>query len=293
MVEDLDDLEVGVSGQGQDHVAGAESWVDAAIGELPPKQGPDARGSAAEAIRARGKERWSRRMPAFLSGGYGRATSGSGLLMSRFPQAGSAGVDRQRGPGAQVALACAASTSYAGWPISSISSARVGDEDRLGADMRLGVARAVPVQVVAAGSPAATVVLRDGDLGVRGAVGTLHGPEAAPDRQLPAHVRLGLQGVASLLQRERVQRAARAERGSRCGCGRCRPTVRRPRRCGSCGWPSSSFSIQSLRRTPTVAAGTATATRRAGRRTRATRRWSASSEKCAPRVQHPVSGDWR
>ena len=42
----------------------------------------------------------------------------------------------------------------------------VGDEDRLQGDVRLGVARAVPVEVVPAGAPAATVVLTDRDLRV-------------------------------------------------------------------------------------------------------------------------------
>ena len=41
---------------------------------------------------------------------------------------------------------------------------RVADEDRLGAHVGLGVARAVPVEVVPAGTPAAAVVLPDADL---------------------------------------------------------------------------------------------------------------------------------
>ena len=62
---------------------------------------------------------------------------------------------------------------------------------------------------MAARSPAAAVVLADGDLGVRRAVLPLDGAEGAPDRQLPADVGLGLERVAPLLQRQRVQRAAR------------------------------------------------------------------------------------
>ncbi len=60
---------------------------------------------------------------------------------------------------------------------------------------------APPVQVVAARPPAAPVVL---------ALSLIH----IPPRQLPAHVRLGLQRLAALLQGEDVQRAAHAARES-------------------------------------------------------------------------------
>src|SRR5690606_13420204 len=79
--------------------------------------------------------------------------------------------------------------------------------DRVGRDVRLGVARAVPVEVVAAGAPAAAVVLGDRDLEVGGVVGQLDRAVGAPDRQLPADVRLRLQRVAALAQGETVQGA--------------------------------------------------------------------------------------
>ena len=55
VVEDLDDLEVGVVGQRQDHVAGPEAGVDATIDELTAEQPPDALGGAGEAVRAGGE----------------------------------------------------------------------------------------------------------------------------------------------------------------------------------------------------------------------------------------------
>ena len=62
----------------------------------------------------------------------------------------------------------------------------------------IGVAGAVPVEVVPPRSPALPAVLADGDLGVGGLVGAGHGTELAADRQLPADVRLGLDVVAAL-----------------------------------------------------------------------------------------------
>src|SRR5207342_2489264 len=83
----------------------------------------------------------------------------------------------------------------------------VGLVDGLGADVRLGVARAVPVEVVPAGTPAATVVLADRDLGVGGAVLALDVTEGTTQRELPAHVRLGLDEVHALAQGQAVQGA--------------------------------------------------------------------------------------
>ncbi|GAA2413423.1 hypothetical protein GCM10010420_48710 [Streptomyces glaucosporus] len=73
-------------------------------------------------------------------------------------------------------------------------------------------AGAPPVEVVSARPPAAAVVLADRDVQLLLAVRQLHPLERPPDRQLPAHVRLGLQRLAALPQRHRVQRAARAGR---------------------------------------------------------------------------------
>ena len=58
-----------------------------------------------------------------------------------------------------------------------------GLEDGLDADVRLGVAGAVPVQVVTARTPAAPVVLTDADLGVRRTVRALDLAEGAADRR--------------------------------------------------------------------------------------------------------------
>ncbi|GAA4701177.1 hypothetical protein GCM10023349_17730 [Nocardioides conyzicola] len=50
MVQDLDDLEVGVTGEGQDHVAGAEARVHPAVHEVLAEQSPESLGGAGEAI---------------------------------------------------------------------------------------------------------------------------------------------------------------------------------------------------------------------------------------------------
>ena len=162
----------------------------------------------------------------------------------------------------------------------------VGDVDRLRRDVRLGVARAVPVQVVAARAPAAAVVLADGDLGVRRAVGPLDVAEGTPDRQLPAHVRLGLERVHALAQRQAVQGAARAAGEAAAGSGRCR----RPRATAVLRSPSSSVSTQPrfLRACRVVELP---GLRRRARSTQSATRFSSSlSEKCAPSVQQPSSG---
>ena len=55
MVQHLDDLEVGVAGERQDHVAGAEAWVHAAVDEVLAEQSPESLGGAGEAIRSCGE----------------------------------------------------------------------------------------------------------------------------------------------------------------------------------------------------------------------------------------------
>jgi hypothetical protein len=50
VVEDLDDLEVGVVGERQRHVAGAEAGVDAAVDEARAEQVTDAFGRRGQAI---------------------------------------------------------------------------------------------------------------------------------------------------------------------------------------------------------------------------------------------------
>ena len=101
------------------------------------------------------------------------------------------------------------------------------------ADVRLGVARAVPVEVVTAGTPAAAVVLADRDLGVGGAVvaarrrGRYDAAGAASTRRAWSR--------RSARPRAGPGRAARSRsrRGTRGSCGRCR----RRRRPGSCARP--------------------------------------------------------
>ena len=166
---------------------------------------------------------------------------------------------------------------------------RVGEVDRLDADVGLGVARAVPVEVVAAGAPAAAVVLADADLEVGRAVGPLDVAEGAPDRQLPAHVGLGLDEVHVLVQGERVQRAAVAalevagvveDAGAADDAGLALalvvgldPALRLT--------PPRLFSA-SARRCQVASSSRSTQS--------ATRFSSALSEKCAPSVQQPASG---
>ena len=76
--------------------------------------------------------------------------------------------------------------------------------------MRGRVAGAVPVQVGATLAPGATVVLGDGGLEDFAAVGPRHPLLAAPDRQLPADVRLHRQRLDTQLLRLEVQRTADA-----------------------------------------------------------------------------------
>ena len=56
VVEHLDDFEVGVVGERQDHVAGPEPRVHATLDELTAEQPPDALGGAGEAVRAGGED---------------------------------------------------------------------------------------------------------------------------------------------------------------------------------------------------------------------------------------------
>jgi hypothetical protein len=63
---------------------------------------------------------------------------------------------------------------------------------------------------VASGTPAATVVLGDRDLGVRRVVLPLDRAVLAADGQLPAHVGLGLERLATLQESQAVQRTSGA-----------------------------------------------------------------------------------
>jgi hypothetical protein len=78
---------------------------------------------------------------------------------------------------------------------------------RTDAVMGLSVGRAVPIEVGSAGTPAVAAVLADRDLGIGCLVCAGDRTKLAADRQLPADVRLGLQKVAALAERQQVQRA--------------------------------------------------------------------------------------
>ncbi len=91
----------------------------------------------------------------------------------------------------------------------------VGDVHRVPGAMGRSGRRAPPVQVVAARAPAATVVLTDRHLQHARVVRPVDPVVGPPDGQLPAHVRLGLQRLAALLEGEDVQRAPHAAREPR------------------------------------------------------------------------------
>src|SRR3954447_1942532 len=121
-------------------------------------------------------------------------------------------VQRQTGPRGQVGLAVADQFVVRRLTHQLDQLGTVAEVDRLVGDVRLGVPRAVPVQVVPAGTPTTAVVLTDRHLGVLRAVRRVDLAERAADRQLPAHVRLGLQRAALAPQRQCVQRAALSSR---------------------------------------------------------------------------------
>src|SRR5438105_1959443 len=83
---------------------------------------------------------------------------------------------------------------------------RVRDVHRFAPDVGLGVAGAVPVEVVAAGTPTTTVVLADRDDEHLRTVGAGDVVVRPSDRQLPADVGLRLERVHAFAERERVQR---------------------------------------------------------------------------------------
>ena len=157
-------------------------------------------------------ERWSSRMRLILSARPVAQSAGWHL-----PASESAGWSVRGRRAARCALQCSARTSYAGWPISSTSSGPYDSKTGPRAVVRVGVARAVPVEVVAAGTPPASVVLGDGDLGVRRAVRELDLAVEPPDRQLPAHVGLGLEGMAGHCAEPNRARNIPRRRGTRAG----------------------------------------------------------------------------
>src|SRR3954462_9588683 len=142
---------------------------------------------------------WSRRMvdshPARICVGH----RGSGRRRR--------GVQREGRTRAQMGLAPGGQYVVPGLSHQRDQLGGAGLVDGLGADVRLGVARAVPVEVVPAGTPTATVVLADRDLGVGGPVRALDVAEGTTQRELPAHVRLGLHEVHALAQGQPVQGA--------------------------------------------------------------------------------------
>src|SRR5205814_2029056 len=86
----------------------------------------------------------------------------------------------------------------------------VGDVQRFTADVRVRRRGAPPVQVVAALAPAAPVELGHRRHEYPRAVRAIEPVLRAADRQLPAHLGLRLQRMATRAQSERVQRAALA-----------------------------------------------------------------------------------
>ena len=84
MVEHLDDLEVGVVGQRQDHVAGAEARVHAAVDERRPEQLPDALGRGGQAVRSGGEGEMVQAHAEILNTRpFAPRQRGSGVLTSR------------------------------------------------------------------------------------------------------------------------------------------------------------------------------------------------------------------
>src|SRR5215472_18226114 len=92
---------------------------------------------------------------------------------------------------------------------------RIGDVKRLAATVRIRRRRAPPVQVVAPFAPAAAVELGHGRDEDARPVRAVHPILRPADRQLPAHLGLGLERVPSGAQRIRVQRASGTPRETR------------------------------------------------------------------------------
>ncbi len=88
----------------------------------------------------------------------------------------------------------------------------LADVNRIRTNMRFGVARAVPVQLVPTRSPAAPVIFGDDDHQNVGAVGAFDVFVLAPDRQLPADVRFQIQRFVIIGNGIVMQRAARTAR---------------------------------------------------------------------------------
>ena len=83
----------------------------------------------------------------------------------------------------------------------------VGAKHRFGGSVGVGVAAAVPVEVMSAGTPTATVVFGDDHDVAFGAVGKFLGVEIPTHRNLPAHLGFRLDEGHSLRLREVMERA--------------------------------------------------------------------------------------
>ena len=200
VVEDLDDLEVGARRSAGGSRCGCRSGGGRRRWRTPRRAAP--RGVAVVPASPPGpaaKTMWSRRMVDSHPTRDRRRTPGVGSARRQVERRRRGRVQRERRPRAQVRLARRRQHVVRRLPHQRDQLGGVGEVDRLGADVGLGVARAVPVEVVAAGTPAAAVVLADGDLEVRRVVVALDVAERTPDRQLPAHVRLGLDEVHVLV----------------------------------------------------------------------------------------------
>ena len=144
---------------------------------------------------------------------------------------------RQERQGVRQALLARARRGRRRRPCPSARSARAGRR-RTAARRRRAPrgAGAAPVQVVAARAPAAAVVLADGDYSSSVPSGRSIHSKVAADRQLPAHVRLGLQRRASLGQRQPWS----AQPSPPGKTGRLRKMQRAVDAAGACRSPSSS-----------------------------------------------------
>ena len=127
VVEDLDDLEVGAVGQGQDRVAGAEAGVDATADELLAQQGREALRSCPRVRPGRQRRRCDRDAWLILTRA-GSASRHRGRGSAARPSEVSAGAAATRGAArAPSASAGGPRTSpparrTPAWPISAISS---------------------------------------------------------------------------------------------------------------------------------------------------------------------------
>ena len=215
-------------------------------------------------------ERWFKRMAIIVasaavptdSGGWGSLdveTSGrsSPARVSRDPRGGWPG-----STGPQVRLAVAGEGVVRRLPHQLHELGRTAEIDRLGATW----ASVLPEQYQSRSWPPGPQPRRSYSPIVTSvydvSVGGLDAAVGPADRQLPAHIGLGLQRVPALLQREPVEGAAWPPGNPR-GCGRCRrcwPSTSTPGLGGSLVGSIQSFSPDLSRRAATARLGVSCST---------------------------------